>query len=41
MKFEWDENKNDSNIKRYGIDIKDARKATKNEQKKYFKQVPH
>ncbi len=91
MKFEWDENKNDSNIKRHGIDFKDvrkifdgytltieddrlnygehrfvsfgifyghiiavvhteteeiiriisARKATKNEQKEYFKQVPH
>ena len=26
MKFEWDENKNDSNIKRHGIDFKDVRK---------------
>jgi len=91
MKFEWDENKNDSNVKRHGIDFQDAknifdghtltieddrfdygeqrfvtvgimyghvievvnmeteegiriisaRKATKNEQKEYFKQVPH
>jgi uncharacterized DUF497 family protein len=91
MKFEWDEIKNDFNIKRHGIDFKDARKifdgytltieddrfnydeqrfvsfgimyghviavihteteekiriisarkATKNEQKEYFKQVPY
>jgi uncharacterized DUF497 family protein len=91
MKFEWDENKNDSNVKGHGIDFRDAknifdgytltieddrfdygeqrfvsfgimyghviavvhleneeviriisaRKATKNEQKEYFKQVPH
>ena len=91
MQFEWDENKNDSNVKRHGIDFQDAknifdghtltieddrfdygeqrfvsfgimyghviavvhleteeviriisaRKATKNEQKEYFKQVPH
>jgi uncharacterized DUF497 family protein len=76
MKFEWDENKNDSNVKKHGIDFQDAknifeqrfvsfgimyghviavvhleteeviriisaRKATKNEQKEYFKQVPH
>jgi uncharacterized DUF497 family protein len=91
MKFEWDENKNDSNVKQHGIDFQDAknifdgytvtieddrfdsgeqrfvsfgiiyghviavvhleteeviriisaRKATKNEQKEYFKQVPY
>jgi uncharacterized DUF497 family protein len=91
MKFEWDENKNDSNVKRHGIDFLDARtifngqivtieddrfdygeqrfvsfgimyghviavvhletekmiriisarKATKNEQKEYFKQVSY
>ena len=26
MKFEWDANKNDTNIKRRGIDFKDAKK---------------
>jgi hypothetical protein len=91
MKFEWDTTKNDTNIKRHGIDFKDAkiifegytltieddrfdygehrfisfglmydhiiavvhteteekiriisaRKATKNEQKEYFKQIPY
>jgi uncharacterized DUF497 family protein len=25
MKFEWDENKNDSNIRRHGIDFNDAK----------------
>jgi uncharacterized DUF497 family protein len=45
MKFEWDENKNQLNIRKHGIDFHDviriisARKATANEKSTYTKRL--